>query len=79
MPNRKKPPASDFDDAKQRVEAKLLPLDYVSGIGGSGSELHVMLERPISGVENDHIRTVMQNEAAGFSYTIVQTGRFRKL
>jgi hypothetical protein len=37
---------------KHRLEAKLLPLDYVNGIGRSGSDrFNIMLARPITKTE----------------------------
>jgi hypothetical protein len=74
---RKKKSSGGFDEAKRRVTARLLPLDFVSGVGGS-DKLSVMLERPISDAEHDHIRTVMQNEAEGYDYNLVDTGKFTK-
>ena len=64
-----------FDEAKRRVTKRLLPLDFVSGVGGS-DKLKVMLERPISDAEHDHIQMVMQTEAKGYDYDLVHTGRF---
>ena len=76
MPKKKKSSAG-FDEAKRRVTARLLPLDFVSGVGGS-DKLNVMLERPISDDEHDHIRKVIQNEAKGYDYSLVNTGKFTK-
>lgn len=74
MPNAKQPRA-DFKEVKHRLEAKLLPLDYVDGSGRSGSDrFNIMLARPITKTESAHIRDVMQNEGAGDDYALVDTG-----
>jgi hypothetical protein len=66
---------ADFKKVKRRLEAKLLPLDYVNGIGRSRSDrFNVMLARPISKTEGDHIRDVMHNEGAGDDYELVDSG-----
>lgn len=65
----------DFETVKRRLEAKLLSLDYVNGIGRSGSDsFSIMLGRPITKAESAHIRDVMQNEGAGDDYALVDTG-----
>jgi len=70
-----KPPRGNFDAVKRRLEAKLLPLDYVHGIGRAGSDrFRVLLVRPISKTEWAHIRDVMHNEGAGDNYALVDTG-----
>jgi hypothetical protein len=70
-----KQPRGDFEAVKRRLEAKLLPLDYVNGIGRAASDrFSVMLVRPISKTESAHIRDVMQNEGAGDDYALVDTG-----
>jgi hypothetical protein len=39
----------DFETVKRRLEAKLLPLDYVNGIGRAGHDrFSVLLVRPIT-------------------------------
>lgn len=63
---------------KRRVADKLMPLDYVSGVGSSGSRLRVMLTRPLSAQENDHIRSVLAQEAKGHDFALEQTGTFGK-
>jgi hypothetical protein len=68
-------PRGDFEEIKRRLEAKLLALDYVNGIGRSGSDhFSVLLVRPITKTESAHIRDVMQNEGAGDDYALVDTG-----
>jgi hypothetical protein len=70
-----KRPRGDFEAVKRRLEAKLLPLDYVNGIGRAGSNrFSVLLVRPITKTESAHIRGVMQNEGAGDDYALVDTG-----
>jgi hypothetical protein len=65
----------DFEAVKRRLEVRLLPLDYVNGIGRAGSDrFSVMLVRPITKTESAHIRDVMQNEGAGDDYALVDTG-----
>jgi len=65
----------DFEAVKRRLEAKLLPLDYVNGIGRAGSDrFSVLLVRPITKAEHAHIRDVMRNEGAGADYALVDTG-----
>lgn len=72
---------ANFKKVKRRLEAKLLPLDYVNGIGVSKSDsFNVVLARPISKTESTHIRDVMRNEGAGDNYAFVDAGgRFTKL
>jgi hypothetical protein len=70
-----KRPGGDFEAVKRRLEAKLLPLDYVNGIGRAGKvRFSVLLVRPITKAESAHIRAVMQNEGAGDDYALVETG-----
>lgn len=70
-----KRPRGDFEAVKRRLEAKLLRLDYVNGIGRAGSNrFRVMLVRPISKTESAHIRDVMQNEGAGDNYALIDCG-----
>lgn len=74
MPKAKRP-GDDFEAVKRRLEAKLLPLDYVNGIGRAGSDrFSVLLVRPITKAEHAHIRDVMRNEGAGADYALVDTG-----
>jgi len=77
LPRGKKRTGAGFDEAKRRVTEKLLPLDFISGIGGS-DKLNVMLARPVSDAEHDHIRGVLKKEAKGFDYTLETTGKFTK-
>ena len=70
-----KPPRGEFEEVKRRLEAKLLPLDYVNGIGRAGSDrFSVLLVRPVTKTESAHIRDVMQTEGAGDAYTLIDTG-----
>jgi hypothetical protein len=70
-----KQPGGEFDAVKRRLEAKLLPLDYVNGVGRTGRDrFSVLLVRPITKTESAHIRGVMQNEGAGDNYALVDTG-----
>jgi hypothetical protein len=70
-----KRPGGDFQAVKRRLEARLLPLDYVHGIGRAGSDrFSVLLVRPITKTESAHIRAVMQNEGAGDDYALIDTG-----
>ena len=70
-----KRPRGDFEAVKRRLEAKLLPLDYVNGIARAGSDrFSVLLVRPITKTESAHIRDVMQNEGAGDDYALIDTG-----
>jgi hypothetical protein len=71
---------ADFKAIKRRLEAKLLPLDYVNGIGRSKSDrFNILLARRISKTESAHIRGVMQNEGAD-DYDLLNTGgSFTKL
>jgi hypothetical protein len=79
LPKGNKPADGDFEQAKQRVTTKLMPLDYVSGVGSAGSkELRVLLARPLNAQENEHVRTVMQQEAKGHAFVLEQTGKFTK-
>jgi hypothetical protein len=78
LPSGKKQPGENFEEAKRRVTDKLMPLDYVSGVGSSGSRLRVMLARPLSAQEDDHVRSVLQREAGGHDFTLEQTGTFSK-
>ena len=55
-----------------------MPLDYVSAVASSGARLKVMLARPLSAQENNHIHTVLRKEARGHDYTLEQTGKFSK-
>ncbi|HEY2528138.1 MAG TPA: hypothetical protein VGJ20_09355 [Xanthobacteraceae bacterium] len=57
---------------------KLIPLDYVSGVGSSGSRLKVLLARPLSAQENDHIRTILRQEAGGHDFMLEESGKFAK-
>jgi hypothetical protein len=69
---------SSFEEAKRKVTERLMPLDFVSGVGGS-DKLSIMLDRPISDAEHQHIQKVMQEDARGYDYDLVHTGKFRKV
>ena len=47
MPKQDESGGHDLLETKQRLSAKLMPLDFISGVGIAGSKLAVYLVRPL--------------------------------
>jgi hypothetical protein len=68
----------DLRAAKDKVFAKLAPLDYVSGVGIADSKLAVYLTRPLAQDETRRIKDMVSVEAPGHDVALVTTGKFEK-
>lgn len=80
MPDKNTPApnsAPDLADAKKRVSEKLMPLDYVSGVGAGGAGLKVYLSRALKPDEEHHVKSVLDAEAGGKPVEIVKSGEFK--
>lgn len=77
MPDKEAKSVSGLAEAKKRVSQRLMPLDYVSGVGTSGSGLTVYLARPLAPDEERHVRDVLETEAADKSVDFVKSGEFK--
>jgi hypothetical protein len=73
LPNR-----DDAAEVKKRVSDRLLPLDYVSGVGGQGSGLTVYLARALEPEEKQHVGKILAVEAPGKPVEFVTSGKFEK-
>jgi len=69
---------SDLAEAKKQVEGKLMPLDYVSGVGISGGKLAVYVSRQLSEDEKAHVAKTIQAEAPNTPFGVHTTGEFGK-
>ncbi len=78
MPKQDESSGRDLFEAKQRLSAKLMPLDFVSGVGTAGSKLAVYLVRPLEPEESKKIREIVDATAPGQSFEFVTTGVFKK-
>ena len=77
MPDKDANSQSGLADAKKRVSARLMPLDYISGVGTSGSGLTVYLARPLAPDEERHVKSVIETEAADKPVDFVKSGEFK--
>ena len=64
--------------ARDKVFAKLAPLEFVSGVGIADSKLAVYLTRPLKEQETQHIREVAASAAGGRDVKFVTTQSFTK-
>ena len=69
---------SDLASKKKQVEGKLMPLDYVSGVGVSGDKLAVYVSRQLSDDEKAHVAKTIQVEAPNTPFAVHTTGDFGK-
>ena len=78
MPKQDESSGRDLFEAKQRLSAKLMPLDFVSGVGTAGSKLAVYLVRPLEPEESKKIKDIVDSTAPGQPFELVTTGAFKK-
>jgi hypothetical protein len=76
LPDKNVPP-SDLTDVKKRVSDRLMPLDYISGVGTGGSGLKVYLSRALAPDEEHHVKSICDAEAAGKTVEFVKSGEFK--
>ena len=69
---------SDLVRAKKKVEEKLMPLDYVTGVGVSGDKLAVYVSRALSAEETAHVTRTINAEAPNTPFALDTTGAFGK-
>jgi hypothetical protein len=69
---------SDLPSVKEQLEGKLMPLDYVTGLGISGDKLAVYVSRPLSKDETAHVTKTIQAHAPDTLFTVHTTGEFGK-
>jgi hypothetical protein len=74
----KKSADRDLRHARDKVFAKLAPLEFVSGVGIAGSRLAVYLTRPLKEHETRHVREVAASAAGGRNIKFVTTQSFTK-
>lgn len=67
----------DLAGAKKRVSDHLLPLDFISGVGTSGSGLRVYLARSLAPAEEQKVNKIFDSEASGKPVEFVKTGEFK--
>jgi hypothetical protein len=68
----------DVAEAKKRVSDRLLPLDFISGVGSQGAGLTVYLARALAPEEQQHVGKVLAAEAPGKPVEYVTSGTFKK-
>ena len=64
-------------EVKKTLSPKLLPLDFVSGVGVSGSALAVYTTHALHGLEADAVQRVVDEFAPGTKINFVTTGAFQ--
>jgi hypothetical protein len=69
---------SDLASVKKQVEGKLMPLDYVSGVGISGDKLAVYVSRALTKAETAHVTKTIKAEAPNAPFAVHTTGEFGK-
>jgi hypothetical protein len=67
----------DLAGAKKRVSDRLLPLDYISGVGTQGPGLTVYLTRALEPVEQQKVKKILDAEASGKPVEFITTGEFK--
>ncbi|HEV7602817.1 MAG TPA: hypothetical protein VGO49_21500 [Bradyrhizobium sp.] len=67
----------DLAGAKKRVSDRLLPLDFISGVGIQGSGLTVYLTRAIAPDEEQKVKKILDSEASGKPVEFIKTGKFK--
>jgi hypothetical protein len=67
----------DLTDVKKRLSDQLLPLDFVSGVGSTGSGLTIYLTRALGPAEERKVKKIVDKEASGKSVDFVETGEFK--
>jgi hypothetical protein len=65
--------------ARDKVFAKLAPLEFISGVGIADSKLTVYLTRPLKEQETRHVREVAATAAGGRKVKFITTQSFTKL
>jgi hypothetical protein len=69
---------SDLASVKKQLEGKLMPLNYVTGVGISGDKLAVYVSRPLSKDETAHVTKTILAEAPNTPFAVHTTGEFGK-
>jgi hypothetical protein len=69
---------SDLPKAKKLLEGKLMPLEYVSGVGVSGDRIAVYVSRQLTDAEKAHVDKTVNAEAPNIAYAVHTTGEFGK-
>jgi len=69
--------SADSSAVKKRVTDRLMPLDYVSGVGGGDNSLKIYLVRNLEPAEHQKVRGILDTEAPGKAVEFVTTGEFK--
>jgi hypothetical protein len=64
-------------EVKKRLSDRLLPLDFVSGVGSRGAGLTIYLARALGPEEQQKVREILDREAPGKPVEFVTTGEFK--
>jgi len=78
LPKQDESGGQDLLEAKQRLSAKLMPLDFISGVGTAGSKLAVYLVRPLEPEESKKVSEIVDATAPGQPFEFVTTGVIKK-
>jgi hypothetical protein len=78
LPKQDESGGHDLLETKQRLSAKLMPLDFISGVGIAGSKLVVYVVRPLEPEESKEVREIVDANAPGRPFEFVTTGVFKK-
>ena len=69
--------AGNQSDIKRRLSDRLLPLDFVSGVGGESSKLKIYLARELQPAEHQKVQKILDAEAPGTNVEFVASGPFK--
>jgi hypothetical protein len=76
LPERDRAKLGDLNEAKRRLSERLLPLDFISGVGIQGASLTVYLARALDAAEEQKVKKILDVEASGNPVEFVKTGKF---
>jgi hypothetical protein len=76
-PDQDKPADHALLEAKKRLSDRLLPLDFISGVGSQGTSLTVYCARALAPEEERKVRKIAAVEAPATPVAFVTSGEFK--
>jgi hypothetical protein len=77
LSERDEPTGRSLEEAKQRVTDRLLPLDFISGVGSRQGNLTIYLARTLHPDERQKVGKILDAEAPGKPVEFVTSGEFK--
>jgi hypothetical protein len=77
LPDRDNTADHELIEVKKRLSDRLLPLDFVSGVGSRGATLTIYLARALAPDEQHKVRKILAVEAPATPVEFVTTGEFK--